>query len=300
MKSILVIGSSNTDMVITSPELPMPGETILGGEFFMNAGGKGANQAVAAVRMGAEVTLLAKVGMDVFGEQAVTRFQEEGIQTQYVLRDPDLPSGVALIMVDEHGENLISVAPGANADLRPEDIQAQAAAIRKAGILLLQLETPMATVSAAMKMAAAARKLIILNPAPAAVLSEELLSNVTILTPNEHEAGMLSGVPVTDVSSAKEAASRLRHAGAKTVIITMGALGVLLATEEGSMMIPAPEVNVVDTTAAGDTFNGALAACLARGDSLDQAVRTAVMAASISVTRSGAQASCPFLSELSF
>ena len=299
MKSILVIGSSNTDMVIKSPVLPAPGETVLGGAFLMNPGGKGANQAVAAARLGGKVSFLAKVGADVFGEQAIRGFEKEGIDTEYVLTDEDAPSGVALILVDGKGENLISVASGANGRLSPKDVSTHREAIEQAEILLLQLETPLDTVASAISAGHEAGKLIILNPAPAAELSADLLAKVDILTPNEHEAAMLTGIPVTDVSSAQSAATALQQMGVKTVIITMGSQGVLLQTESDRIMIPAPTVEVVDTTAAGDTFNGALAASLASGNDLEEAAKLAVKAASISVTRMGAQASCPTLSDLS-
>ena len=298
MKSILVIGSSNTDMVIRSAQLPAPGETVLGGEFLMNPGGKGANQAVAAARLGGKVRFLARVGADLFGEEAVRGFEREGIQTDLIIRDPEAPSGVALILVGEGGENLISVASGANNRLSQQDIAACSHAIEEADILLLQLETPIAAVSLVVQEARKRGKIVILNPAPAATLPAELLAGVSILTPNEHEAATLTGIPVTDLDSAGRASDVLLDMGVSEVLITMGAAGVFYRSTSESWHQPAPAVSAVDTTAAGDTFNGALAASLSRGATIREATAFGVKAASLSVTRHGAQASCPFLHEI--
>jgi ribokinase len=290
---IVVVGSSNTDMVVRGPRLPAPGETVLGGDFLMAAGGKGANQAVAAARLGGDVTLLARVGDDPFGERAIRGFEREGVRTELVHRDGEASSGVALILVDERGENLISVAPGANSRLSVEDVEGARATLAGADILLLQLEVPIATVRAAAKLCADGGGRVILDPAPARELDDELLSAVSILTPNEHEAERLTGLPVEDSESAHRAAIELRRRGAAAVIVTLGAAGVYLLSNDHALSIPAPTVEAVDSTAAGDTFNGALASALARGNELVPAIELAVRAAALSVTRPGAQPSMP-------
>lgn len=295
---IAVVGSSNTDMVVRSPHLPVPGETVLGDDFLMAAGGKGANQAVAAARLGGDVTLLARVGDDVFGERAIRGFEDAGIRTELVRRDLAAPSGVALILVDERGENLISVAPGANGRLSVDDVEAARTELRQASVLLLQLEVPLAAVGVAASICAGGGGRVILDPAPARELDDELLSAVSILTPNESEAERLTGVRVGDRDSAHQAASALRARGVETVLITLGPAGAFLLSESRAQLIPSPEVEAVDTTAAGDTFNGALAWALARGDELEDAIELANRAAAVSVTRRGAQPSMPTLAEL--
>lgn len=297
-KKILVVGSSNTDMVIKSAHIPKPGETIIGGTFFMNAGGKGANQAVAAARLGGDVDFIAKTGNDIFGKQALALFITEGIHKQGVLTDAAQPSGVAMITVDEKGENSIVVASGANAALTVEDIKAQQPLVNGANMVLLQLEIPMATVEYVAAIASAANKMVVLNPAPAMPLSDALLQNISIITPNEHEAALLTGIPVNTVADA-EAAARILHAkGVANIIITMGAKGALLFTNGQFVFIDAIPVTAIDTTAAGDVFNGALVVALANGKDITDAVRFAVKAAAIAVTRLGAQASAPYLNEV--
>jgi ribokinase len=298
MKKVLVIGSTNTDMVVKSERIPAPGETILGGRFLMNPGGKGANQAVAAARLGGEVTFVAKVGDDLFGREAKALFAKEGIRTDYVLTDASEPSGVALIMVDGKGENCIAVASGANGALRPGDIAVARDAIETAGVLLMQLETPVDTVLCAAQWAAAKGVPVILNPAPARPLPAELFASLSLITPNESEAELLTGIPVTDVASAQEAAVTLIAKGVRRVVITLGAKGALVCDGGSCTLIPAFPVQAVDTTAAGDVFNGALAVALTEGQPLTEAVRFAAKAASISVTRMGAQASAPRREEL--
>src|SRR5437773_205977 len=256
--SIVVVGSTNTDMVIKASHLPQPGETILGGTFFMSAGGKGANQAVAAARLGASVLLMAKTGFDIFGKQAIELFDKEGIDTSCIVRDRMEPSGVALITVDDKGENCIVVAPGANAALRSEDINEAKEKIENASLVLIQLETPIETVEYVATIAASKGIKLILNPAPAAKLSDELLKKISIITPKQKEAEMLTGLKVIDESSAKQAAMLLQKKGIETVIITMGASGAFVLHENKYTMVPGHKVNVVDTTAAGDVFNGAL------------------------------------------
>ena len=290
---IVVVGSVNTDMVVKGERLPAPGETVTGGRFVMAAGGKGANQAVAAARLGAEVTLVAKVGRDVFGDQAIENFRREGIRTDCILRDPDNATGVALILVDGGGENLISVASGANHALTPQEIERHCDCIRTADALMLQLEIPMDTVCRAAEIAAVAGVPVILDPAPAAPLPEGLLRNVTYLTPNESEAERLTGTAVTDETSARTAAERLLGAGARHVIVTLGAKGALVAGEENAVLIPSQPVTAVDTTAAGDAFNGGLAWARGKGMPLETAVRWACLVGALSTTRLGASLLCP-------
>jgi len=290
---ILVVGSSNTDMIARVPRIPRPGETILGGEFFTAAGGKGANQAVAAARAGGDVTFIARVGKDMFGERALTGFSRDGIKVKFIKRDSYKPSGVALIFVSDSGENSIAVAPGANARLSPADVKRARTEFMRADVLLTQLETPLPTVIAAVKLAARNRVLTILNPAPAQKLPDDLLEHVDILTPNESEAELLTGIKVAGEASGVRAASRLRARGVRTVIITLGAKGALVVNQDGYMRVPGFKVKPVDTTAAGDVFNGALAVALAKGFELRAAVRFANAAAAISVTRMGAQPSAP-------
>ncbi|MEX0928657.1 MAG: ribokinase [Balneolales bacterium] len=295
--SIVVIGSSNTDMVILTSHFPSPGETILGGEFLMNAGGKGANQAVAAARSGGRVTFVGKVGKDLFGKEAIRNIEHEGIDVSPVATDMYTASGIAQITVVKNGENSIVVAPGANMILSEADIDNANRQIKEAAILLMQLEVPLKTVVYAAKSGYKRGKKVILNPAPAAVLPDELFACLYMITPNETEAERLTGVAVTNEKSAAEAAGILKARGVEIVIITMGAKGVYVCSDEQKGMVAAPVVEAVDTTAAGDCFNGALAAGLARGIGLDEAVRYAIQAASISVTRIGAQASMPYRKE---
>jgi len=297
-KKILVAGSTNTDMVIKAEHLPLPGETILGGTFLMNAGGKGANQAVAAARLGAQVTFVCKTGNDIFGSQSKQLFADEGIDTKYVFTDSEHPSGVALITVDAKAENCIVVASGANAYLLPADLVNAAEAIEQADLVLMQLEIPMETIEYVADIAHSKGKKIILNPAPAQSLRENLLKNVDILTPNETEASMIAGFPVTDPVSACEAARIICATGVQTVIITLGAKGALIYANGFQAEIPAEKVDAVDTTAAGDVFNGALAVALSENKAITEAVQFACKAASISVTRIGAQASAPYREEL--
>lgn len=298
MRKIIVIGSSNTDMVVKCKKLPTPGETILGGAFLMNPGGKGANQAVAAARLNGIVTFVTKTGNDHFGEQSKLLFEKEGIDTRFLIRDQKNPSGVALIAVDENGENTIVVASGSNATLSAYDIDEEIYVADKEDVYLMQLEIPVGTVEYVAQKVSDKGNRVILNPAPARLLSQELLDSVYVLTPNEIEAEILTGIKVENASSAERSAMKLLDKGVKNVIITMGAAGAYLCTPEISKMIPVVPVKAVDTTAAGDVFNGALAVALAEGKDLEEAVGFANKAASISVTRLGAQASAPYRNEL--
>lgn len=298
MAGIIVIGSSNTDMVIKTSKLPSPGETILGGTFLMNSGGKGANQAVAAARLGGKVTFVTKRGSDLFGNQTVGLLMREGIDTQYVVKDSELPSGVALITVDSTGENSIVVAPGSNANLFSEDIPSSVFGSGKFEILLLQLEIPMSTVEYSAETALQHKIKVILNPAPACQLRGNLLKQLWLITPNEIEAETITGVKITDLSSIQRAAAILREGGVKNVIITLGEAGAYVLSKSYTGIVPGVKVTPVDTTAAGDVFNGALAVAVSEGKDLYEAVIFANKAASICVTRMGAQASVPYRSEL--
>lgn len=297
MKKIIVIGSANTDMVVKTNKLPLPGETVIGGEFFMNAGGKGANQAVAAARLGADVTLVAKVGSDIFGHQTIAGLKKEGIDTHYVFIDETAPSGTALITVNNEGENCIVVAPGANAKLLPVDMEV-VTILDEAEIILLQLEIPMETIEWIAKNVKSGKPKVILNPAPAHNLSNELLRGLFLITPNETEAAILTGVQVHDEKTASEAADFLQKKGVQNVVVTMGKQGAYLQTDTVKIMIAAPVVKPIDTTAAGDTFSAAIAVGIAEEMNWESAVRFACKAASVSVTRMGAQASVPFRKEI--
>lgn len=292
-RSIVVVGSSNTDMIIRVPRIPRAGETLLGGEFFTAAGGKGANQAVGAARSGGKVALVARVGRDTFGDQAIAGLLRDGIDVSCVFRDKLTPSGVALIFVSKEGENSIAVAGGANAKLSPSDVKKAARVIRSAALLVAQLETPLATVTAAVEVAAKAGVPVILNPAPARPLPNSLLVRISILTPNETEAELLTGIKVTDPAAAAKACSKLRSRGVGIVILTLGGRGAFLADADGPRLVPGYKVKTVDSTAAGDIFNGALGVALAEGKTVLDAVRFANAAAALSVTRLGAQPSAP-------
>ncbi|GHT61684.1 ribokinase [Bacteroidia bacterium] len=298
MKKIMVIGSSNTDMVIKSSRLPAPGETIIGGVFMMNPGGKGANQAVAVARMGGNVTFVSKTGNDLFGKQSIEGYKKEGIKTDSIFSDPNHPSGVALISVDAHGENSIVVAPGANGTLSIQDIEKVRTDIETAELLLMQLEIPMETVVYAAKIAFQKGVKVILNPAPAHPLSSELFKYLYMITPNKTEAEILSGMKVTDWDSAKKAADAISKKGVDIVVVTLGSVGVLV--KEGSQYheIAVEKVEAVDTTAAGDTFNGTLCVGLSEGLTVVEAVKLACKASAIAVTRLGAQSSIPYRKEI--
>jgi ribokinase len=294
----VVVGSSNMDLVVKSPRIPVPGETVLGGEFLMVPGGKGANQAVAAAKLGAKVFFVARLGNDLFGRKSLENFRVEGLDTTYVALTSDAPSGVALITVDHTGNNAIVVAPGANARLSPEDVRRAEAQIRSAGAVVAQLEVPMATVQCVGEIAHEAGVPFLLNPAPAQWLSPALLKIVSVLTPNESEARILTGIDVVDAHSARKAAEMLLSTGVKAVIVTLGSKGFLLAEGNSTELVPAMKVKAVDTTAAGDAFTGSLAVGLAQGQSLRDAALFAGRVAAFSVTRLGAQPSMPTREEL--
>jgi ribokinase len=290
---IVVVGSSNTDMIIKVDRIPQPGETVIGGEFSTAAGGKGANQAVAAARAGGEVSFVARVGDDILGRQSVEGFVADEIDVSHVLQDSDEPSGVALIFVDERGENIIGVASGANARLTPLNVLAARHAISSADVLVMQLETPLETVRAAAELANEHSVRVILNPAPAQRLGEEILRHISVLTPNETEAELLTGLEVSDDAAALAAAEKLNAVGVEAVLITLGSRGAFVFDSDHRELVPGFQVEAVDTTAAGDVFNGALAVALADGRSLAEAARFASAAAALAVTKLGAQRSRP-------
>lgn len=295
---IVVIGSTNMDMVVKSFHIPVPGETVLGGGFLMNPGGKGANQAVSVARLGGNVSFISKVGKDVFGRQASQAFEDEGIGVEGILYDNTLPTGVALITVDDIGENSIVVDPGANLNLTPDEVGKYLDKIPDIGIMLVQMEIPIETIKFAIQYASIYSIKVILNPAPAHVETHEVFAKIDIITPNVSEAEILTGIPVTNVESARKAAEHLYFNGVKNVVITMGAKGSVLLHRGGFYEIPALKVKAVDSTAAGDAFNGALAIAVAEGQDILSAVHFANQVASITTTRMGAQSSIPRRSDL--
>jgi ribokinase len=297
---IVVVGSVNVDMVVKSARIPVPGETTTGGKFASLPGGKGANQAVAAARLGAHVTLIAKVGDDVFGHEAIEGYRQEGIETDCIFCDHELPTGVALILVDNAGENLISCAPGANSALTPADIIETADIIRSADALLLQLEIPLETVLAAADIAADAGVPVILDPAPAPAipLPSGLYRCASFMTPNEIEASQLTGLAVRDELSAAAAAEHLRSASQKCVIITLGRAGAFFCSADDRYLVPGFKVKACDTTAAGDAFNAGFAVALGAGGTTFDAITQGCAAGALAASRLGAQSSLPTRDDL--
>ena len=295
---IVVLGSTNTDMVITGKKIPVPGETVSGGKFLMNPGGKGANQAVAVARLSAKkgaCVFIAKVGDDLFGRETVARLKKDSIVPRLVV-DRKEPSGTALILVDAKGQNVISVALGANGTLSPNDVAPFRKDIEGAAALVMQLETPLETVEWAAKVAHDAGVPVILNPAPARKLPKTLCPLVDWITPNETEAELLTGVKVVDAASAAKAVGVLKKRGVGHVVITMGSKGAYCG--DCNKVYPCRKVKAVDCVAAGDTFNGAFAVALAEGKTCAEAIAFAQKASAISVTRPGAQSSVPYRKEL--
>jgi ribokinase len=295
---VVVIGSSNIDMTVRCRELPLPGQTILGEDFAINPGGKGANQAVAAAKLGAKTQLVARLGNDVFAEASLNSFSRAGLGCEYIVRDDTTPSGVALIFVDENGENQIVVAPGANGQLTPADVDAARPIIENAKVMILQLEIPMDTVRHAANLAMQHQTRVILNPAPARILPAALLQQVDILIANETEVLVMTGASDVDISTAAIACRPLLEAGVESVITTLGKDGAVITSGTGASKVPGFKVKAVDTTSAGDTFAGAVAAALAEGKSLEDAVYFANAAAALSATKQGAQISMPTRAEV--
>jgi ribokinase len=295
---IVVIGSSNTDMICRVPHIPKPGETIMGTDFLIVQGGKGANQAVAAARAGGDVTFIACVGNDLFGKQAIASYTADGIDTSCIELKEGVPTGVALINVADSGENSIAVAPGANARLTPQGIDSFREAILSADIILMQLEIPIETVYHVVRMAYAAGIPVVLNPAPARAIDPEILPMLACITPNEHEALLISDIRPPDTASVSDMAAEIQAKGPKSVIITLGSEGALYRDGQMEERVAGIPVQAVDTTAAGDTFNGYLVVEMAKGKSMHEAIALANQAAAISVTRMGAQPSIPKFYEL--
>lgn len=288
MAKILVVGSINMDLVVRVPHSPKPGETVLGGDFETFPGGKGANQAVAAARMGGEVTMVGRVGSDNFGDTLIQGLVENNIKTSYVIKDTEVPTGIAMIAVAADGENLIVVASGANYEVSTEDVANTREIMRDTDLLLMQLECPLEAVNAAADLAKAYEIPVVLNPAPAQSLSKALLSNVDVLTPNENELLQLSGE-----DDLEKAIEKVLGWGVKNLVITLGANGTRVVTDKIDQHIPAHEITAVDTTAAGDAFNGAMAVALAEGKPLLEAVQYGMAAGALAATRKGAQPSLP-------
>jgi len=290
---ITVVGSLNMDLVVRSPRIPQPGETLLGQGFVTLPGGKGANQAVAAARLGGDVTMIGRLGADGFATALRAGLDEDGVDHRHVLATPDVATGVALITVDDEGRNTIVVASGANWLLTPADVDRAEDAISTCDVLLLQLEVPLETVRRAAQVARSHDVRVILNPAPAQPLPAELLALVDILIPNESETALLTGLPVEDEPQARSAAARLLERGVGAVILTLGSRGALLTTQAESRLFPAFALQPVDTTAAGDAFVGGLAVALGEGRPLDEAVVWGNAAGGLSTTVLGAQPSLP-------
>ncbi len=290
---IVVVGSLNMDLVTRAERIPQPGETILGGDLQTFPGGKGANQAVAARRIGAQVAMIGRVGQDAFAAPLLQALGNAGVDSSHVLQDPSAATGVAIIVVDQKGQNSIVVCSGANAHLSPQDIRSAESTIAGADALLLQLESPLETVREAAEIARDHGVRVILNPAPARPLPEALLRNVDVLVPNESEASLLTGLPVKDIPQVEAAAARLHEMGAEAVVVTLGERGALYLYKGESHRVPAFEVTPVDTTAAGDAFMGGFAVALAEGKPFAEAVRWGNAAGALATTKMGAQPSLP-------
>ena len=290
---ILVVGSLNMDLVVRSPRHPQPGETLLGAEFHTFPGGKGANQAVAAARLGGQVKLIGRVGADAFGDALLETLSQDGVDTRHVEPLQDAPTGIALITVNDAGQNTIVVVPGANGKLSPPDLLSAAPAFEGASVVVIQLEIPLLTVTYAADLARRHGACVVLNPAPAQPLSATCLEQVDVLIPNQSEAALLTGC-----ASAGDAARRLMASGVCSVIVTMGEGGVLIAEGETATHLPAHRVSVVDTTAAGDAFVGAFAVALAQGRTVREAAAWGNAAGALAVTRAGAQPSLPARADL--
>ncbi|MCX7843103.1 MAG: ribokinase [Clostridia bacterium] len=297
MAKITVIGSLNMDLVVTTPRVPAMGETILGSAFMTAPGGKGANQAVAAARLGGDVTMVGCVGNDIFGRNLLENLEMNNVNTEYVRTLHGYPTGVAIIVIKD-GNNCIIVDPGANGQLKPADMEGMESLIKDSFIVVIQLEIPLDTVESAIRIAKKHNVKVLLNPAPAAKLSDELLSMVDVFTPNESECEIITGLPAKTTEEAKKAVAYLNSKGIETVIVTLGGKGVVYNSGNEVIHKPVPEVKVVDTTAAGDSFSGALAVSLARGEDIDTAIDFANIVGTLTVTKKGAQTSLPTLHDV--
>jgi ribokinase len=298
MAQIIVIGSSNTDMVVKTSRFPEPGETIIGGDFFMFPGGKGANQAVAAARAGGEVVFICSVGDDVFGKNALSGYEEEGIDISKIKIVKGAASGVALITVNEVGENEIVVASGTNALLSPIYVSEVMEEMDNDAFILTQLEIPLETISFLARYSKLTNQPLIINPAPAQVLEDEVLDGLYLITPNETEAKILTGITIDDDASMEASGKALLSKGVRNVIITLGKRGAFFLNEDMQLLVPTEKVTALDTTAAGDVFNGVLAVCLSEGLPWKESISYANKAAALSVTKMGAQGSAPYKEEI--
>jgi ribokinase len=298
MDKIIVIGSANTDLVVKTSRIPKPGETVMGRDFKMVSGGKGANQAVAVARLGGKPYFVACLGKDVFGNELLAQYSKEDMKTCFVRQDEFSPSGIALISVDNNAENSIVVSPGANGTVSKSDIDQVLATASEAEYLLLQLEIPIDTVEYAIRKGYKMGLKVILNPAPAAKINDDCLKCLYAITPNETECEALTGIKVKDEDDAKQAAKILLSKGVQNIIITCGSHGSIICNQSITKYIPACKVNAVDTTAAGDVYNGALVVALSEGMPITSAAQFATIASSISVTRPGAQSSIPYRNEV--
>jgi ribokinase len=297
--SVIVVGSINIDIVARLPRLPIAGETIQGSDFFTTAGGKGANQAVAAALLGAKTYMVGRVGRDRFGTELLNSLRDNAVQTEYVMMDDKAPSGAAVIMVDRHGENQIAIVAGANGNVGEADVDNMSKLLPQAKALLMQLEIPLSTVELAATIARKQKVPIVLDPAPARQdIPAQLYASIDIITPNETEASQLLGISVHNPETARCAAIALREKGVGTAIVKLGSQGVVCATASETFFIPAFPVEAIDTVAAGDAFNGALAAAIANGLSIKQAVIWGAAAGALCATKSGAQSAMPSLGEL--
>ena len=290
---ITVVGSLNMDLVVRSPRIPQPGETIIGHEWHTIPGGKGANQAVAAARLGGQVSMVGRVGKDGFAQALLENLTESSVDHKHVSQDPESATGVALITVDDAGENTIVVASGANMKLSPQEVEAVEETIASSKVLLLQLESPLETVTRAAQLARAHGVTVVLNPAPARQLPAELLSLVDVLVPNESETALLTGMPIDSQGALESAAGALLKKGISNIILTLGAMGAMLANASGFVPVPAFKIDPVDTTAAGDAFVGAVGVSLAEAKPITEAVRWGNAAGALAATKLGAQTSLP-------
>ena len=297
-QGVLVVGSSNLDLVVTAQRFPKPGETIFGKKFDMFPGGKGANQAVCTARLGCKTTFIGKMGNDEFGGKLLKVLLSDGIDIKNIFIDENEHTGTALITVDSNGQNQIIVISGSNMKLTPNELKLKAHLFSEAAVVLTQLEIPLETVFKAAELAKENNAIFILNPAPVTKLPESLFPSVDYLIPNENELELISGLKITDETSIRKACENLLNKGIKNIIVTLGSKGALLLNRNVNKIFPTKKVKVVDTTAAGDAFNGAFAYRISEGDSLDDAIEFANNVASLVVTRMGAQSSMPYLNEI--